>query len=224
MPGRGFQDDVDSAFVALLKPLHKSHPDLPKDPRTIMRSKKELPVQMIAGGSYYHFGIASGLSTVIDEVGVAGCCINLQVNIDGLPLFKSTSGQFWPILGLVSNCSKQKPFIIGLFYGNAKPTSAEQYLRQFLTESEHMQENGFLHNHTNYVIKLKAVVCDTPARAFVKNIKGHSGYQGCDKCSQDGVAMERRMTFPETEECLRTDMSFRMMVDEDHHLGPFSVL
>jgi len=205
---------------ALLKLLLKSHPDLPKDPRTLMRSQKDLPVQKIAGGLYYHFGIASGLSSVFEEVGVVGCYINLQVNIDGLPLFKSTSGQFWPILGLVSNCLKRRPFVIGLFYGNAKPTSAEQYLHPFLTELAHVQENGFLHRQTKYVVKLTAVVCDTPARAFVKNTKGHSGYHECDKCSHEGVYSERRMTFPETNARLRTDESFRLMVDEDHHFGP----
>ena len=33
--------------------------------------------------------------------------------------------------------------------------------------------------------------CDTPARAYVKNIKGHSGYFGCEKCSQEGNIMEK---------------------------------
>ena len=38
--------------------------------------------------------------------------------------------------------------------------------------------------------------------------------------------MENRMTFPETSAALRTDKSFGVMVDEDHHLGPspFSTL
>jgi len=77
-----------------------------------------------------------------------------------------------------------------------------------------------MHNVITYTVKLAAVACDTPARCFVKNVKGHSGYHGCDKCTQEGEYYEHRMTFPEISAPLRTDISFAEMRDEDHHLGP----
>ncbi|CAG7820584.1 unnamed protein product, partial [Allacma fusca] len=46
-----------------------------------------------------------------------GCtsrCIKLQFNIDGLPIFKSTGEQFWPILCYVVS-SLMPPFVIGLY-------------------------------------------------------------------------------------------------------------
>ncbi|XP_076842100.1 uncharacterized protein LOC143486137 isoform X2 [Brachyhypopomus gauderio] len=61
-------------------------------------------------------------------------------------------------------------------------------------------------------------MCDAPARAFIKGIKSHTGYAGCDKCVQSGVYMNHRMTFPETHAACRTDESFRVNADEDHHL------
>ena len=36
-------------------------------------------------------------------------------------------------------------------------------------------------------ITFKSVICDAPAKAFVKSIKLCSGYFGCDKCYQGGV-------------------------------------
>lgn len=65
---------------------------------------------------------------------------------------------------------------------------------------------------------ISAVICDTPARCFIKRVKGHSGYSGCDKCSQHGKWIGK-MTFPETNASLRTDRLFKERKDEEHHLG-----
>ena len=46
----------------LLEVWHKLHPNLPKDPRTLFSLSYEFTIDNIAGGQYYHFGIASTLS------------------------------------------------------------------------------------------------------------------------------------------------------------------
>lgn len=48
----------------------------------------------------------------------------------------------------------------------------------------------------------------TPARAFVKCTKGHSGYWVCDKSCQKGVYTERRATFSCVHANRRTDQTF----------------
>lgn len=30
-------------------------------------------------------------------------------------------------------------------------------------------------------VQISSVICDAPARAFVKAVKSHTGYSGCDK-------------------------------------------
>lgn len=57
-------------------------------------------------------------------------------------------------------------------------------------------------------------MCDAPARAYVKNVKSHNGYSGCD---QEGV-WRNKMTYPETNVRLRTDSSYCDLIDEEHHL------
>ena len=49
------------------------------------------------------------------------------------------------------------------------------------------------------ILEVTAIICDTPASAFVKNIKGHSGYSGCDKCTQSGENVNNTLSFPETD-------------------------
>lgn len=41
--------------------------------------------------------------------------VQVQVSIDGLPLFKNSKIQFWPILGRVVQPFASDVFIIGLF-------------------------------------------------------------------------------------------------------------
>jgi len=211
-----------AAIGDLLKIVRKRYPELPKDSRTLLLTCGTVQVQSVAGGSYHHFGLVASLTNIIDKYGVCDTdtIIKLQVNIDGLPLFRSSSAQFWPILGLVTNCPVREPFVIGLFYGKSKPTKAAEYLQQFVDEFCGVQHDGFWHNNKQYTVLLSAVVCDMPARAFVKSVKGHTGYHGCDKCIQEGHYTANRMTFPETQAMLRTDESFAARTDVFHHQGP----
>lgn len=113
-------------------------------------------------------------------------CFNLQINIDGLPLFKSTQRQFWPILGSLRNIENREPFIIGLCFGFKKPDNVSDILQQFLVEYLEIRDNGIEVGGKTLRIKLHSVICDTPARAFVKCVKQYSRYYGCDKCTRSG--------------------------------------
>ena len=64
-----------------------------------------------------------------------------------------------------------------------------------------------------YAFDISCFICDAPARAYVKQIKGHSGYYGCDKCTQSGD-YAGKVIFPKTDAPLRTDTSFDEMTDE----------
>ena len=208
-----------SELLAILKPIC---PILPKDPRTLLKTFTRYDILEICGGQYYHFGIEAGIKAKIKnclEILVNDYCFGLQINIDGLPLFKSTSHQFWPILGRLENVPNQEPFIIGLFSGKCKPADLNSYLQRFVEEYCELQINGFNYDNLTLKVKITSVICDTPARAFVKNTKLYSGYHGCDKCTQNGV-WARKMTYPETNAPLRIDASFNEMADEEHHKGP----
>ena len=210
-----------TSLSALLSILRVFHTDLPKDPGTLLRTGKNYTVQAVAGGSYYHCGIASG---ILHKLGASPNCtleekITFQVNIDGLPLFKSSNSQFWPILGMLDSPPIKEPFIIGLFYGSKKPTSASDFLSCFAAEMKELQMNGLTYNGTLHRVSMSVAICDAPARAFVKNIKYHSGYFGCDKCIQEGE-YDGKVIFPETHAPLRTDAQFDEMADEGHHRGP----
>ncbi|MES9901557.1 MAG: hypothetical protein ABW168_02610 [Sedimenticola sp.] len=210
----------------LLRILRPYHGNLPKDARTLLKTAKVYNILDVAGGSYYHFGICENVKSLIlslPEPIESIQEISIQLNIDGLPLFKSSNTQFWPILGKLVIPAVTSPFIIGLLVGNQKPQDISEYTQQLTEELDSLIQNGItVHvNDVDYQItfSLSCVICDTPARAFVKCCKGHSGYFGCDKCSQRGV-WKGKVTFPETNAPRRTDASFDEMLNEEHHLAP----
>ena len=206
------------ALTALLTILRVFHPKLPKDARTVLRTKCEVPTKKMEGGEYYHFGLATGLMSRLKSLTLLANTVWMQFNVDGLPLFKSSRLQFWPILATVNVDHTRSPFLVGLFCGHSKPKSLSEFLGPFIADLRDILEKGILHNGQQILVKVSLFVCDAPARAFLKNIKGHNGYSGCDKCIQVGE-WEGKIVFPEVNAKLRTDEDFNSMVDEDHHLG-----
>ncbi len=77
-----------------------------------------------------------------------------------------------------------------------------------------IEELKTLHN----IIVLKAVICDSPAQAFVKCTKSHSGYSSCDKCTVHG-SYDGCVIFDELDSNLRTDNDFRSKSYPSHHNG-----
>lgn len=211
------------ALTALLSILHITHPNLPKDGRTLLKTKTHYAIQEKAGGNYHHFGILPSLKATISKYAktlTEGMTLGLQINIDGLPLFKSSTVQLWPILGLLVTVPMKEPVVIGAYCGPKKPSSATEFLSDFVNELQEL-EAGFCIGDKNLKIRLHMVICDAPARSFVKKTKAHNAYHGCDKCLHPGQYQNRRMTFPGSEHPQRTDISFNMKVDElHHHEGP----
>ena len=205
--------------------LRPSHPLLPRDPRTLLRTRTSYEINQIAGGCYFHFGVATGVKAQLEkyphEPFFETESILLQINIDGLPLFKNSGTQFWPILGRVSSPVLSEPFIIGLFSGDKKPDDIQAYLEDFINEMTSLQENGLFIEEMNvsFQISISCVICDAPARAYVKQIKNHNGFYGCDKCVQKGVRVNYRTTFPEVNAALRNDTQFDEMADVNHYTG-----
>ena len=86
--------------------------------------------------------------------------ISLVVNIDSLPLFKSSKVKVWPILGKIFNFGN--PFIIAMFCGTKKPIS------EFLKEVDFLVKNGVNIDGKQITFELKFFICDTLARQFLK--------------------------------------------------------
>ena len=139
--------------------------------------------------------------------------IELVVNIDGLPLFKSSSVQIWPIL---CRFSKLPPFSVAIFCGNAKPSSEEELLEDFLEELTSLCLSGVKHAGKHYPLSVKYFCCDAPARQFLKSIISHNGYNACEHCEIRGQYINGRVIFEGLDYPLRTDIGFNLCNYKEH--------
>lgn len=209
--------NVTHAGVKKLLQIFRPYvPSLPRDPRTILHTPRQVAVTKCGTGEYMHCGLKKKLTSLLSECTITdGQEIKLQFNIDGLPLFKSSNTQLWPILCLVKQPEFVKPFVVGIYSGNVKPPVS--FLGAFVNELNEIIEEGLTVDTKHLHVVVDNFVCDAPARAFVKCIKMHSGYSSCEKCDQHGE-WDKKVIFECEQGNLRTDEQFKCRTDEDHHL------
>lgn len=66
-------------------------------------------------------------------------------------------------------------------------------------------------------MKLKAVVCDAPAKSYVLQVKCHTGYYSCTKGATVGEYLDGCTCFPQMNAALHSDQSFRSCSQEEYH-------
>ncbi|XP_065647650.1 uncharacterized protein LOC101238125 [Hydra vulgaris] len=149
----------------LLEILSKNgHNNLQKNCRTLMKTPRYIQTLTVSGGEYVYLGILNGITKILEMYTGNKLSLKpifLEVNIDGLPLFKSSSKQFWPILGAFGG---MKPFIIALYCGMQKQDPVSEFLKDFLAEFCDLKANGFTFDNLLFKLDLKYFCCDAPAR------------------------------------------------------------
>jgi len=200
------------------------HSDLPRDARTFMNTPRSgiHKIYDLEGGKYLHFGLKENIIIFIKKYNYFNNeILKLNINIDGLPIAKSSRSQCWPILGdiLIENINTD-PFTIGIFHGLSKPKDSSEFLKMFIEEYKELELNGVFINGTTFKVKLNCVICDAPAKAYVLNILGHTGYFSCTKCVSEGDMFENKVVFIRVNATLRTNESFRNRLQPEHHHGP----
>lgn len=214
-------------LTSLLKILNAYHTSLLLDSRNIMKtSKSEYLVKDMQAlkdiGQYVYLGIKSGIESFLKVGGIkvlASNHLKLAFNIDGVQIYKSSSLQLWPILGMIQIKNiKTRPFVVALFCGRSKPLDANNFCEEFINEAQHLINNGIRFGNLHFSISITGVVCDAPARSFLKKIKGHTGYNGCERCDTKGKYINHKMVFPNFG-LLRTHESFVNQEDSNHHSG-----
>lgn len=125
-------------------------------------------------------------------------------------------GQSWFLLKIDIYTS---PIIIGVYHGMNKPNDANIFLNDFVNDFICLSQNGITVCNIKYNVIINAIVCDVPARSFITYTKGHTGHFSCSKCLQEGDFVHNRVVYPEINNTLRTDETFRSRIQAEHHTG-----
>ncbi|XP_067203281.1 uncharacterized protein [Linepithema humile] len=137
------------------------------DLRSLLKTPSFCPYDIISvsPGLYCHIGIEAGLRNKINETkqntfleSDNEVVLPVNINIDGIPIFNSSRSQLWPILVAIDvatfDTNARKPFAAGIYHGNTKPASADEFLKKFIEEFLYLEkENGI--KIKNKVVKIK---------------------------------------------------------------------
>lgn len=144
---------------------------LPKDPRSLLGTRQRDPQSLLemGGGTYWHQGFEKCIERCFSQLQTP-MAISININIDGIPIYNNGNSQFWPILFNVHEFPTMKPMAIGIFYGHSKPKKVEEFLQPFVDEMIPILHNGIIVNDFKLDVKIRAFICDTPARSFLKGV------------------------------------------------------
>ncbi|KAJ8668689.1 hypothetical protein QAD02_010352 [Eretmocerus hayati] len=173
-----------SHLCIMLKTLKPYHPTLPLCARTLLGHHAKPTIETHSTGDahgdtseFVYFGISDYLPKSVDVKFHPEKVLKLQFNFDGLTLFNSSRREFWTGLGKVyTTKNRYDPFVVQVHSGVGKPK-----------------------------VEIKSMVCDTPARAFIKSTKGHTGFYACERCTVHGFKVDNTTVYPLNEGILRTD-------------------
>ncbi|XP_041766358.1 uncharacterized protein LOC121590612 [Anopheles merus] len=128
----------------------------------------------------------------------------------------------------VTDVPQAPVFVVALFCGKTKPASAEDYLRQLVTELNQLQSTGIVLSGIQVKIRVRAIIADTPARAFIKGVISHNGYDSCLKCTEHTVydQITHRMHFSGVDAPKRIAKEFKEGKYKRHRINttPLTVL
>ncbi|XP_063370451.1 uncharacterized protein LOC134658734 [Cydia amplana] len=212
------------ALNNLLNIMHNVMPHkMPLDARTLLKTNKvEICITEIGTGHYWHNGLLTQLQKTLQNHEVPNK-ITLNLNIDGLPIYKSSNHQLWPILCNITEIKYISPIVVGIYEGKSKPSDLNLYLKPFVNEMKQI-ENGFTITTLTGELKtievsIRAFICDSPARAFIKGVSNFNSKHGCLKCTVVGdySHLSHTVIFPQIDCPKRNDDDFRNKKYGLHH-------
>ncbi|KYM98543.1 hypothetical protein ALC62_10742 [Cyphomyrmex costatus] len=213
-----------TALSDLLKILKKyNYKLLPMCAQTLLktpRDTKSLIREFKGDGEFWYYGILSGLKTVLSKeiLETMSDVIEIDVFFDGFSPYNSIRRNLWPIAGCIA--SRNEVFIIAIWCGETKcPSNLDNYLEDFINESLKLM-NGFNIEDKYYKLKVRNIIADAPARAWLKCVNQHGNKFACERCTIKGVWFGNRITYPPHEEApLWTDESFCQQTHKEYHKG-----
>lgn len=216
------------AINDILENLNKYGVSVPNTKAQLFNQKtnksSSKPLEIIIGkGKFMYLGVEYNLLKC-EHRGLKRCeKIVLDVGVDGLPLFKSSRINIWPIVGVLREFPDISPFVIGVYCGPSHPSCHDLYFGSFADECCELKSNGIRISSERLLkqFSIRVFCLDTPAKSFLTCTRGHNAKNGCHKCTQIGVFINHRMVFSNVSGILRTPESFRERHDIDHHLPKF---
>ena len=91
-----------------------------------------------------------------------------DLSINRLPLRNRSKRQFWSILLKIVDQPNWPAMVVAIYSGTATPVSSEAFLRPMVDEIKELYVAKLVIDRTRFVVSLRAIIADMPARAFIE--------------------------------------------------------
>lgn len=107
-----------------------------------------------------------------------------------MQIYKSSLITIWPITVKIYHKDYAfEPFVAGIYSGDSKPHSAQEFLHDFVTEANNLIQNGIELDGKKYQFEVMAITAVSPARAFIKRCKAPGAFYACERCTTRGISV-----------------------------------
>lgn len=117
--------------------------------------------------------------------------LTLQVNTDGVSLFKRSPYSLWPLQAVINelpySIRRKEMLLCGLWFAKEKPLM-NLFLSFFVNEMETLSSIGIIHRTKGIRIKIHVLLftVDSVARPLLQNLTQFNGKYGCTYCLNEG--------------------------------------
>lgn len=226
-------ENLASLQINVITKLHvilraEGHDDRPKTGQTLLGTVHVRKTQVMKSrngndGEYIYLGIESSLKKQIELKVYTEPGISVLIHIDGLQVNKSTSNVIWPIVMKIQHKSYiSQPVAIALYYGDSKPASLDDYLKDFIQEANQLVQTGVKIDNQVYSFEIMAIIADAQARSYIKCCESAGGFWACERCTVKGQSAgegrKKTRIYPDFDAKKRDKRSFITKEQQQHHL------
>ncbi len=224
---------ISHRAMAYLIYLLKSHniDNIPSSVYMLTRNKQTVPysTEIMANGQFAYISMKENIIYAINNGLINpenmkkdsnnNILLDIIINVDGMPLYKSSQITIWPILFKIP--SMVNPLPIALYCGLGKP-DVFSYLQKLANELLDLINNGICYMGNIYKIKQSSIlfVCDAPARSYLQCVLSHTAKLGCSYCQCEGEYFMHRVVYPCNTSCEHSDASYALY-EENNQQGNF---
>lgn len=108
-----------------------------------------------------------------------------------------------------------------ILWQNKYHEDSNEFLKYFVDELCEIINTGIIYYNVKIVILLNTIICDTPAKSYILNIKGHTGKHSCLRCKTVGKWSNENNSvyFPDITSSFRNLDEFVSYIDSNFHCG-----
>lgn len=198
---------------SLLSLLRMYNLEVPKDPRTLLKTVRKTDIKKCEYGDYMHFGLIESIENIIKKHSYTTLpdILNLKLGIDDVPVYNGISVTV--ILGCLEEI--KDIFIIGCYKPNKNDEKNKDdpnsYIEDFVEEMIILETNGIEWSSNAYRVEFSKFSADAVAKSKILKQIAHNGFLSCTKCWVYGARKNRRTFFKSIHTRKRRDAEQKLL-------------